>query len=134
MITFEVRTRSTEDVVDITSEVQSRVRDAGLGSGVCVVYVPHTTAAVWINENADPDVPRDILYAFRGFVPSAGYHHAEGNSPAHVRSVMVGESVTIPVEDGRLMLGRWQGIQFGEFDGPRNRQVWIQAIADAGRA
>ncbi len=130
MIKLEVSTGSREEVVDITSLIQNRVREDGLKSGICVVYVPHTTAAVWINENADPDVPRDILYAFREFVPTSGFHHAEGNSPAHVRSVMVGESVTVPVEDGRLMLGRWQGIQFGEFDGPRNRQVWVQLVGD----
>ena len=130
MIKLEVSTGSREEVVDITSLIQNRVREDGLKSGICVVYVPHTTAAVWINENADPDVPRAILYAFREFVPTSGFHHAEGNSPAHVRSVMVGESVTVPVEDGRLMLGRWQGIQFGEFDGPRNRQVWVQLVGD----
>ncbi len=125
---FEVRTGASEQVLDITPDVERIVRESGVDEGICLVFVPHTTAAVWINENADPDVPRDILHAFREFIPTRGYRHSEGNSPAHVRAAMVGESVVVPVAAGRLALGRWQGIQFGEFDGPRTRQVWVQLL------
>jgi secondary thiamine-phosphate synthase enzyme len=108
--------------------VRDAVKSSGVRTGVCVVYVPHTTAAVWINENADPDVPRDILFALRRFIPEDGYRHGEGNSPAHVRSALIGASVMIPIEDGTLALGRWQGVQLGEFDGPRSREVWVQIV------
>jgi secondary thiamine-phosphate synthase enzyme len=128
MTKLEVRTRAKEEVLDVTSKVRDAVKASGVRTGVCVVYVPHTTAAVWINENADPDVPRDILFALRRFIPEDGYRHAEGNSPAHVRSAVIGASVVIPIEDGKLALGRWQGVQLGEFDGPRSREVWVQIV------
>ena len=116
-------------MVDITGEVQSALRAAGLQDGVCVVFVPHTTAGVTINENADPDVVRDILATLARVVPEHGqYTHSEGNSDAHVKASLMGFSVEVVVEDGRLQLGTWQGIYFCEFDGPRTRQVWVKPI------
>ena len=126
---FDVQTGSKEVFVDITGQVEGEVKRAGIKSGVCVVYVPHTTAAVTINENADPSVRQDIVMTLRKSVPdSLPYAHTEGNSPAHVKSSLVGTSITIPIEDGRLALGTWQGIFFCEFDGPRLRQVYIKII------
>jgi secondary thiamine-phosphate synthase enzyme len=126
---FEVETGSREVFVDITSQVEEEVRKSNLKSGVCVIYVPHTTAAVTINENADPTVRQDILMTLRKAVPdSLPYAHAEGNSPAHVKSSLVGASITIPIEEGRLVLGTWQGVFFCEFDGPRRRQVYVKII------
>jgi secondary thiamine-phosphate synthase enzyme len=126
---FDVQTGSKEVFVDITSQVEEEVRRSDIKSGVCVVYVPHTTAAVTINENADPTVRQDILMTLRKAVPdSLPYAHAEGNSPAHVKSSLVGASITIPIEDGRLVLGTWQGVFFCEFDGPRRRQVSVKII------
>jgi secondary thiamine-phosphate synthase enzyme len=105
------------------------VAAAGITDGLCVVFVPHTTAAVTINENADPDVKADILMALRQAVPdSLPYGHAEGNSPAHVKAGLVGSSVTVIVSGGRLQLGTWQGICFCEFDGPRTRQAWVHVF------
>jgi len=126
---FDVETGSREVFVDITSQVEEEVRKSDIKSGVCVVYVPHTTAAVTINENADPTVRQDILMTLRKAVPdSLPYAHSEGNSPAHVKSSLVGASITIPIEEGRLVLGTWQGVFFCEFDGPRRRQVDIKII------
>jgi len=107
------------------------VRESGVQSGVCVVFVPHTTAGVTINENADPDVVRDMDAALGKAVPwSANYAHAEGNAAAHVKASLMGSSVTVPVEEGRLVLGTWQGIYFCEFDGPRKRRVHVQVLSD----
>jgi secondary thiamine-phosphate synthase enzyme len=129
MIKFDVQTGSREVLVDITGKVEEEVRKSNIKSGVCVVYVPHTTAAVTINENADPTVRQDILMALRRAVPdSLSYAHAEGNSPAHVKSSLVGASITIPIEEGRLVLGTWQGVFFCEFDGPRRRQVYVKLL------
>ena len=126
---FDVQTGSKEVFVDITGQVEGEVKRAGVNSGVCVVYVPHTTAAVTINENADPSVRQDIVMTLRKSVPdSLPYVHTEGNSPAHVKWSLVGASIPIPIEDGRLVLGTWQGIFFCEFDGPRLRQVYIKII------
>src|SRR4030066_1940224 len=126
---FDVQTGSKEVFVDITSKVEEEVKRAGIKSGVCVVYVPHTTAAVTINENADPLVRQDIVMTLRKSVPdSLPYAHTEGNSPAHVKSSLVGASITIPIEDGRLVLGTWQGVFFCEFDGPRHRDVYVQLL------
>lgn len=126
---FEIRTRAREEIVDLTAEVGRLVAASGVAEGLCVVFVPHTTAAVTINENADPDVKADILMALRKAVPdSLPYEHAEGNSPAHVKASLVGSSVTVIVADGKLQLGTWQGICFCEFDGPRSRQVWVHVI------
>jgi secondary thiamine-phosphate synthase enzyme len=126
---FDVQTGSKEVFVDITRQVEEEVRKSNLKSGICVVYVPHTTAAVTINENADPTVRQDLLMSLRKAVPdSLPYAHAEGNSPAHVKSSLVGASITIPIEDGRLVLGTWQGVFFCEFDGPRHRHVYVQLL------
>jgi len=122
-----VKTSSRTEFVDITTKVQKAVRESGLQSGLCMVYVPHTTAAVTINESADPSVKRDILMVLNQVVPwKADYRHLEGNSPAHVKSTLVGASELIMVENGRLVLGTWQGIFFCEFDGPRNRKVHLK--------
>lgn len=126
---IEIRTRTKEEIVDLTAEIGRLVADSGVAEGVCVVFVPHTTAAVTINENADPDVKADILMALRKVVPeSQPFEHAEGNSPAHVKSSLVGSSVTVIVAGGRLQLGTWQGICFCEFDGPRARRAWVRVL------
>ena len=126
---IEIRTRATEEFVDLTAEVGRVVTGSGVASGICVVTVPHTTAGVTVNENADPDVRADLLMTLRRIVPDAlPYAHAEGNSPAHVKASLVGSSVTLVIESGRLKLGTWQGVFFCEFDGPRTRNVWIQII------
>jgi len=126
---IEIRTRAKEEFVDLTAEVGRIVAASGVASGVCVVAVPHTTAGVTVNENADPDVRADLLMTLRRIVPDAlPYAHAEGNSPAHVKAALVGSSATLLVEGGRLQLGTWQGVFFCEFDGPRTRKVWVKVI------
>ncbi|PKN51231.1 MAG: hypothetical protein CVU55_13965 [Deltaproteobacteria bacterium HGW-Deltaproteobacteria-13] len=127
---ISVQTHSRAEMIDITAAVQKAVREEKIEKGFCLVYTPHTTAAVTINENADPDVPRDILAALDRAVPlSANYRHAEGNSAAHVKSSLVGASELVIIENGRLVLGTWQSIFFCEFDGPRTRKVLISIIA-----
>ena len=129
MDSIEVRTKNREEIVDVTEAVSRVVAAAGRKDGHCTVFVPHTTAGVTINENADPDVKADILTALREAVPAAiPYAHAEGNSPAHVKASLVGSSVTVIVEGGRLRLGTWQGICLCEFDGPRTRKIWVSVI------
>jgi secondary thiamine-phosphate synthase enzyme len=129
MRTLEIRTRAGEEIVDLTSEVQGVVASSGVKDGLCVVFVPHTTAGITINENADPDVRADILTALRRAVPdSLPFAHSEGNSPAHVKASLIGSSVMVVVADGKLLLGTWQGIQFCEFDGPRDRKLYIQVL------
>jgi len=124
---IEIRTRAKEEFVDLTTELDRIVTAAGVASGVCVVAVPHTTAGVTVNENADPDVRADLLMTLRRIVPDTlPYAHAEGNSPAHVKAALVGSSVSLIVDGGRLRLGTWQGVFLCEFDGPRTRNVWIQ--------
>lgn len=121
-----IQTHSREDLIDITDQIKESVSSEGVEKGICYVYVPHTTAAVTINENADPSVKADILMAMRNLVPdSLPYTHAEGNSPAHVKSTLVGSSLSIIIESGNLALGTWQGIIFCEFDGPRRRKLFI---------
>lgn len=128
MIIFNVRTSRRDEFVDITSEVAQAVKDSGVTDGVVTVFVPHTTAGVTINENADPDVVRDILTSLSQIVPVDGdYRHSEGNSDAHIKASMMGFSVQVLVEGGRLALGTWQGVYFCEFDGPRSRKVWVKA-------
>ncbi len=123
---FDVSTRARLEMVDITREVQAAVAESGVADGVCVVYVPHTTAGVTLNEGADPDVCDDVLEALERVVPSgASYRHTEGNAAAHVKSTIVGSSVNVIVEAGRLVLGTWQAIFFCEFDGPRRRKVHV---------
>ena len=126
---ISVQTHSRFEMIDITAAVQKAAREEKIESGIVLVYTPHTTAAVTINENADPDVPRDILAALDRAVPlSANYRHTEGNSAAHVKSSLVGASEMIIIENGRLALGAWQSIFFCEFDGPRTRKVMVQFL------
>ena len=126
MKSFSVRTQRHTQFVDITREVQSAVSDLGIKNGVVTVFVPHTTAGITINENADPDVTSDIADALDKAVPwQAEYKHSEGNAAAHVKASMMGSSVQVIVEDGQLRLGTWQAVYFCEFDGPRSRSVWV---------
>jgi secondary thiamine-phosphate synthase enzyme len=127
---FEVRTERHVAFVDITPEVSAEVRAAGITEGVAVVFVPHTTAGVTINENADPSVRADIEMTLERLVPDTlPFTHREGNSDAHVKASLMGSSVTIPLQDGRLQLGTWQGVYFAEFDGPRRRRVLVSTLA-----
>ena len=125
MVTFSVSTSERTELVPITQLVQDAVTQSGISEGVCVLYCPHTTAALTINENADPDVARDILLAVDKLVPldDPEYRHAEGNSAAHVKACFFGASEHLLIADGRLVLGTWQGVYFCEFDGPRQRKV-----------
>jgi len=117
-------------LIDVTGEVNSVVEKSGVSEGLCNLFVPHTTAAVIVAENWDPDVTSDLLRQLERIVPrEAGYKHSEGNSQAHILSTMVGPSINIPVNAGRLALGRWQGVMFAEFDGPRERKLIVSAIA-----
>lgn len=131
---LHVPTRAAHDLVDVTSEVQEAVRTAGVSDGIVIAYVPHTTAAITIQENADPDVRTDLLLALENAVPKRPvrgvYRHAEGNSDAHVKASLVGSSVTIIVHRGDLLLGTWQGVYLCEFDGPRTRTVQLKAMLD----
>ena len=117
-----------EGFIDITGQVRKIVASGNVQNGLCQIFVPHTTAGVTINENADPDVVTDMLAALGKIVPDLHYRHSEGNSPAHVKSSLVGCSITVPISEGRLCLGTWQGIYFCEFDGPRSRKVWVQLV------
>jgi secondary thiamine-phosphate synthase enzyme len=122
-----VKTRSRTELVDITSAVQKEVSNRGGADGVCTVYVPHTTAGITINEGADPNVCRDITTKLNELVPpDAGYRHLEGNADSHIKASLVGSSVSLIVEKGRLVLGTWQKIFFCEFDGPRTRRVYVK--------
>ena len=126
MYTLHVRSREREQLVEFTDEVRRKLREAGTrGEGICVLYVQHTTAGLTVNENADPDVPSDMLHALRTLIPQHGmdFRHGEENSDAHIKTSLVGTSLVIPFRDGELLLGRWQGIFLCEFDGPRERQV-----------
>lgn len=123
---ISVQTKSRTQFVDLTGTVRAAAQELGLERGAVQVFVPHTTAGVTINEHADPDVMADLGDALERLVPWAGdYRHAEGNAAAHVKASLMGAAVRVPVEDGRLRLGTWQGIFFCEFDGPRTREVWI---------
>ena len=123
---IEVRSGARREMIDITRDVATAVE--GAGDGLCHVYVPHTTAAVVINEHADPDVARDLTAAYEAMVPQIRFAHAEGNSDAHLMATLLGSSVTVPIEAGRLRLGTWQGIFFVELDGPRSRKVWVSLL------
>jgi len=128
--TLHVKTDGRTQLVDVTAQVQKAVASSGVATGICYLYVPHTTAAITINECADPDVARDVEGALDRLVPMAGpYRHSEGNSDSHVKSVLVGASQIIHVEGGKLVLGRWQGVFFCEFDGPRERKLNVQVLA-----
>ena len=130
MKTISVKTHKRCDMVDISSEVRHAIEDSGVTSGLAVVHVPHTTAAVTINENADPDVVHDILMTLEDILPQMrlGYRHCEGNSDAHIKSSLFGPSLTIIIENGEPVLGTWQGVYFCEFDGPRSRKCVVKVI------
>ena len=135
MATYKIRVRSRqrEELVEFTDEVRRVLRESGAREGVCHLYVRHTTAGLTVNENADPDVPRDMLHALRTLVPQhgMGFRHSEENSDAHIKATLVGSSVTVPFADGELLLGRWQGIFLCEFDGPRRREVVLTILGGA---
>ena len=127
---LSVRTSTREEFVDISGEVARAVSESGMEEGVAVVYCPHTTAGLTINENADPDVARDMLDVLRRLVPcDSGYLHCEGNADSHVKASLMGSNVTVPVRGGELLLGTWQGVYLCEFDGPRSRDVLVTALS-----
>ena len=123
-----VRTTSRTELVDITSQVAAALAELAPEAGLCHVYVPHTTAAVVINESADPDVARDLAAAYQAMVPEIRFAHAEGNSDAHLLATLLGSSVAVPVDNGRLRLGTWQGVFLVDLDGPRTRRVWVSVV------
>lgn len=130
---IKVASSSHEQLRDITAAVNDVLHRSRVQQGICHIFVPHTTAGLIVNENADPDVCRDILEWLESAVPSAGpFHHAEGNAPAHIKASLVGQSASIPVEGGRLALGTWQGVYLAEFDGPRQRTVIISVAPSTG--
>lgn len=128
--TVHIKTQARNEARDVTAEVEKLVRAAGVKSGICYLYVPHTTAAVAVNEHDDPEVMTDVNATLRKLIPKeSDYKHFEGNADAHVKATLVGASESVPIEDGRLALGRWQGIFFCEFDGPRQRELKVKIIA-----
>jgi secondary thiamine-phosphate synthase enzyme len=128
---FTVKTGSRVEFQEITHQVADIVRESGVTSGVCYVFVPHTTAGIMVNEHADPSVVADIAARLEEMVPrDRPYRHLEGNSPAHIKASIIGDSETLLIEDGRLVLGTWQGLFFAEFDGPRSRSVLVKVMAD----
>jgi secondary thiamine-phosphate synthase enzyme len=131
METLRVKTTRRTQLLDVTQAVERTVAQSGVVTGICYVYVPHTTAGVMINEHADPDVATDLEGVFDRFVPHSGpYRHAEGNTDSHAKAVMVGTSQPVFVEKGKLALGTWQGIFLCEFDGPRERKIWVKVVDD----
>jgi secondary thiamine-phosphate synthase enzyme len=130
MTSFIIRTETRCEMIDITELVAEKVRNSGIKEGFCQVFVPHTTAAVTINENADPDVPRDIIATLDRIIPlSSDYRHREGNSAAHIKTSLFGSSQTVFIEEGSLVLGTWQSLFLCEFDGPRTRKVLVRLTA-----
>ena len=125
MFLLKVKSHQREELVEFTDQVTEKLRESGVKDGIVVLYVQHTTAGLTVNENADPDVPRDMLHALRTLIPQHGmdFRHGEENSDAHIKASLTGSSVTIPFKDGQLLLGRWQGVFLCEFDGGRERQV-----------
>ncbi len=128
IFSFELETKSRSQMLDITTRVREALRQSGTDRGTCVVYVPHTTAGITVNENADPSVVVDILEQLERLVPQGSYHHQEGNADAHIKASLMGLSQTLLVDRGDLVLGTWQGIFFCEFDGPRRRRVMIKVL------
>ena len=127
---FSVHTTDRTSMMNITSHVHDAVKKSGISDGLCYIFIPHTTAAVTINESADPDVVEDVLMELNKVIPFQDrYLHSEGNSAAHIKTSLIGSSESVFVENGKLMLGTWQGIFLCEFDGPRTRQVWVKTIA-----
>lgn len=129
MHSMQIRTSAKEAMIDITPRLEDLLKDQGTASGVMTVYTPHTTTGLTINEGADPDVCRDILAHLRAMVPQhAGFRHTEGNSDAHIKATLFGSSVQIIIHDGRFLLGTWQRVFLGEFDGPRTRTLWVKIL------
>lgn len=129
---LDLTTRSREELCDVTHEVREMLQQEGWKDGALVLFCPHTTAALTVNEGADPDVVRDVVTNLRGLIPKRGdYRHAEGNSDAHIKTSLVGPSLTLIVDNGKLCLGTWQKVFFCEFDGPRQRQLWAQWLPSA---
>lgn len=127
--TFDVRSATREEMIDITTQVRAAIKRSGVGDGICCVYCPHTTAGVTIQENSDPDVKADMVGQLSRMVPkNAPFRHGEGNSDAHIKSSVVGAATTLIVEDGKPLLGTWQAVFFCEFDGPRERQVRVKVL------
>jgi secondary thiamine-phosphate synthase enzyme len=128
---IQIKTNQREELVNVTHEVQEVVSKSGIENGIAILFVTHTTAAITINENADPSVKRDILYKLKKEIPqNDNFHHGEGNSDAHIKSSLIGPSLQIIVSDGRILLGTWQGILFCEFDGPRTRKMYVKIMSD----
>ena len=131
LTSFSVRTSHQNEWLNITSQVQQATAASGVSEGICVVFVPHTTAAVTVNENADPDVPHDVDFALAQISPDRReFRHGEGNSAAHTKTSLVGPSLTLIVSGGRLLLGTWQGVWFNEYDGPRTRKVHVRVLGE----
>ena len=129
MIELEVRTAAREEMVDVTARLRESVAGSGVADGLCHVYCPHTTCGVTVNEGADPEVARDVLDHLGRLVPRSGpWRHAEGNSDAHLKAVLTGSDLTLPVIGGTLGLGRWQSVFLCEFDGPRSRRIWVTVL------
>ena len=130
MTQFEVKTTARNQFVEITDQVRRALAASGARTGLCVVYCPHTTAAITVNENADPDVVHDMLLYLNKTIPQhqSGFRHAEGNSDSHIKASLVGPSMTLIVDEGDIVLGRWQGVYFCEFDGPRTRTAIVQVV------
>lgn len=130
LVQLDIATRAQSELQDITGAVQKAVAGGSVQHGVCHIFVPHTTAGLTLNENWDPDVRGDLTRALAALVPDLPYRHGEGNSPAHLMSTLVGASVALLIEGGRLLLGSWQGIYLAEFDGPRQRRVLVKIVPD----
>jgi secondary thiamine-phosphate synthase enzyme len=125
--TLNIKSKAKTEFIDITDDIHEAIKESGVKSGICYIYAPHTTAGITINEGADPSVKRDILTTLNRLIPFEGdYQHMEGNSPAHIKSTIVGVSQVIVIEDGKAILGTWQSVYFCEFDGPRHRRVIIK--------
>ena len=131
MHTVDIKTNATVEFQDITSRINDIIADSGVESGICYIFVPHTTAGITVNEHADPSVVTDITEYLEEMVPRhRKYRHLEGNSPAHIKAMILGDSETLFIENGRLKLGTWQGVFFSEFDGPRNRHIYVKITSD----
>lgn len=128
--TVTIKTKSRTEFIDVTDEIAKIIKESSVKNGICTIFVPHTTAGITINEGADPSVKRDILTTLNRVIPFEGdYQHSEGNSPAHIKSTLTGVSISLIIEDGKLILGTWQSIFFCEFDGPRHRRVVVKIIS-----
>ncbi len=129
---IEIQTRNKVDLIDITDRIQDAIREKQISEGVCFVYCPHTTAGIVLNENWDADVEKDLAMVLNNIVPDdLPYRHGEGNSPAHIKSVLVGSDHFIFIQNGKLQMGQWQGVFLAEFDGPRHRTVWVKVQTEA---